>query len=293
MPSITSAPISNRKFGIELEIAVPMTINSARLVAEFASIGVQLRAESYNHDTRNYWKLVPDGSIRAAGKWCVELVSPPLSGPAGLEQVRKVCEVLTRLEVTANRTCGFHVHHSANDFKSRHFEHLFSLYRNCERELDRMMPESRRGNNNRFCKSLKTRSVSLLMSDRFHKLNLCSFQRHGTVEFRHHSGTVNPDKVVNWVLFTNRMVERAKRKVNAADHDYTWYDVKQLLGLVHTDVAPLKGLAEYYDGRRTRLVETTEQRVARLAARRAARRAAAITAAQTAYSNPVVRPSIS
>lgn len=271
---------TNRSFGIELEIAVPNTVNTEALVAAITAAGINCVAETYNHSTRRHWKLVSDASVRGGrNSWGVELVSPVLSGEAGLADIRKVCAVLNRLGVTANRTCGFHVHHGASDFKSKHFEHLFALYRNSERAIDSLMPLSRRNSVNVYCKTLKTKSVNVLMSDRFHKLNLNSFARHGTVEFRHHAGTVNADKVTAWVQFTQRMVERAKRKVNAADHDYTWYDVKQLLGLVHTSDEKLKQVAAYYDTRRAELavraeVETGPAPIPSAAARLAAARVA-------------------
>lgn len=248
-----STAISNRTFGIELEIVVPAHITSEQLVAQLAAAGVQAEYQSYNHNLSRRWKFVSDGSLHATNGWCIELVSPVLSGTVGLAEVRKVCEVLVAAGVKTNRTCGYHVHHGARDFKPHHFEQLFSLYRNAEQAIDLLMPESRRSTANRFAQTLKGKSADLLMRDRYHKLNLCSFTRHGTVEFRHHAGTINPDKVCNWVLFTQRMVERSKRKVTPRNHDYTWYDVKQLLGLVHTRDARLLEVASFYEARRERI----------------------------------------
>lgn len=249
---------TTRTFGIELEMIVPSAITATDLTREFASIGVELRSESYNHSTRPHWKLVTDGSVRPhrAGFWGIELVSPVLSGEPALEVVTKVCELLTRLGVTTNRTCGFHVHHGARDLKPKHLENLFSLYRNCERAIDTLMPLSRRANANYFCKSLKQKSVAMLQHDRYHKVNLSSMSRHGTVEIRHHSGTVSAEKVVSWIRLTQAMVERSKRKVNSVDHDYSWYDVKQILGMVHSNTEVARKLAAYYDARRDLVVST-------------------------------------
>jgi Putative amidoligase enzyme len=36
-----------------------------------------------------------------------------------------------------------------------------------------------------------------------------AFWRHGTVEFRHHSGTVEADKIINWVSLTQHLLENA------------------------------------------------------------------------------------
>ena len=45
--------------------------------------------------------------------------------------------------------------------------------------------------------------------------------RHGTVEFRHHSGSTDTDKVLAWVLLTGAMVEASsvKRIVKVKNDD--------------------------------------------------------------------------
>jgi hypothetical protein len=50
--------------------------------------------------------------------------------------------------------------------------------------------------------------------DRFVKLNYQAFWRHGTVEFRHHSGTVDAAKIIKWVVFCQKLVETAIREAN-------------------------------------------------------------------------------
>lgn len=42
---------------------------------------------------------------------------------------------------------------------------------------------------------------------RYHKVNLSSFWRHHTVEFRHHSGTTDFAKISNWVRLLSRLIE--------------------------------------------------------------------------------------
>jgi predicted transcriptional regulator len=53
------------------------------------------------------------------------------------------------------------------------------------------------------------------------KLNLDSFAKHTTVEFRHHAGTTNTDKIVNWLKVCMAMVEcaDARRSVRVKDTD--------------------------------------------------------------------------
>jgi hypothetical protein len=44
---------------------------------------------------------------------------------------------------------------------------------------------------------------------RYHKFNMESMSRYGTVEFRQHSGTIEPDKAMNWIRVCVAFVERS------------------------------------------------------------------------------------
>ena len=48
-------------------------------------------------------------------------------------------------------------------------------------------------------------------NSRYFKLNLQSYVKYGTVEFRHHSGTTTFSKVKNWILICARLVEYSKQ----------------------------------------------------------------------------------
>lgn len=52
----------NRKFGIELEIA---EISKEMAVAALKAVKVKIQVEGYNHETKRYWKIVPDGAVLA------------------------------------------------------------------------------------------------------------------------------------------------------------------------------------------------------------------------------------
>lgn len=51
-----------------------------------------------------------------------------------------------------------------------------------------------------------------IMGSRYFKVNLMSFQRHGTIEFRQHSGTVNATKIANWVRFLGQFIDNSKAR---------------------------------------------------------------------------------
>ena len=122
-----------------------------------------------------------------------------------------------------NKSCGFHVHVNANDLSSQVLMNTVRRYAANENQIDAFMAPSRR--NNSFCKSNlgmlraldgfnPTNNARMLASaaeyyDRYYKVNLCAFLRHGTIEFRQHGGTMNAEKVVNWIAFCVNFVEKS------------------------------------------------------------------------------------
>ena len=211
----------NRTFGIELEI---YGADRDMLITEMRRAGVDVQGESYNHNTRNHWKIVSDSSIQGGNG--NEIVSPVLTGLDGIEQVKKVCIALNRAGAKVNKSCGFHLHLGVQDYQINDFKNLVNSFAHLEKEFDKIQPESRRGNNNSYCKNLTsigrnltekinaTNSINELVNvfgGRYFKLNLQSFNRYGTVEFRHHSGTTTFSKIKNWILICSRLVDYAKQ----------------------------------------------------------------------------------
>ena len=231
--------IPQRKFGVEIECFVPYNADgTSRSLIEIASAvtaaGVPCTFEGYNHALRNHWKIVTDASLQNTGDRRgvpMEFVSPILEGSNGLEQIKTVCSVLAGYSAYTNRTCGLHVHVDARGEAVSFFRNIVLLYSQYEPVIDQAMPPSRRGNSAHYCctvsraqqrEVIAASSVEALSRivhrssgashDRYHKLNLTSFWRHGTVEFRHHSGTVEAEKIINWVLFCLRLAQTAKEK---------------------------------------------------------------------------------
>ena len=206
----------DRKFGIELEI-VGITRQTA--LRALSAVGIHVQDESYNHTTRGYWKLVPDGSVRGG----FEVVSPILEGERGIEEAMTVAEALSDAGATVNRSCGFHVHFDAADLSVADVKAIVHRYAAYEAEIDAFMPPSRRGNTNAYCESVtrflnrrfdEARTIDELAAvqpGRYFKVNLQSYRRHGTLEFRQHSGTVNANKVANWVRFLGEFIDQCKR----------------------------------------------------------------------------------
>lgn len=226
-----------RPFGIEIE-AFGITREAARLAVQNAGLAVQSDYDPpYTHRTTNYWKLVTDASVSGEG-W--EAVSPILRGMPGVDEAVKAAMALDAAGAEVDRSCGLHVHVDASDLSPEEINEILTRYARYETQIDAFMPLSRRENNNHYCRSVKDllqnytlgpldRGVRTFLrefpdtgcgnSRRFYKINLVAYVRHGTLEFRHHSGTRNANKIKNWVLFVLHFVEECRqivRRRNAA-----------------------------------------------------------------------------
>lgn len=226
----------NHTFGVEIEAH---GIDRSELAAELNEVGIQVNVEGYNHNTRNHWKVVTDGSL--VGDKTFELVSPKLSGAEGLRQLKTVLIVLKGLEAKVNKTCGLHIHFDASSFNLTTWKNLYKNYAKIEKLIDGFMPTSRRSNNNYYCKSMRVQNYEAKINgsnsleeierqvtqrNRYYKLNTQSFWRHGSVEFRQHSGSVDYKKVSNWILFLARLVEYSKQ---AELKNETWATLNRFL----------------------------------------------------------------
>ena len=204
---------SRLTFGVEIE-AYGFTRQS--LINAATANGLEVRSEDYNHqDHTTRYKIVRDGSLY--GENCQEIVSPVLNGTNGLESLRTLCDALASVEAKVNRSCGLHVHIGTQGMTDQHYIRIFKNYQAIETAIDTFMPESRRGNNSRWCRTLtdhdfthcttKRDVQAALGFDRYHRVNAESYSRHQTVEFRQHSGTVDFTKIENWVKFLGKLVE--------------------------------------------------------------------------------------
>lgn len=162
---------------------------------------------------------------------CFEVVAPPLRGRKGLALLRRVVTALENAGVEVNKTCGTHVHHDARDFDLDTFKRLTANYARLQNAVDRVLAPSRRSTvGNQYCKPWTAAEIAQMnrandvrsltyVGDRYHVLNLNAYASYGTVEFRQHQGTVNADKIVNWVLFTQGMVRAAKKGIEILTTD--------------------------------------------------------------------------
>jgi hypothetical protein len=234
----------SRTYGVEIEFYAP--VSSFQIAEALNAAGVTTGSEYYNHTTRSYWKVVTDASLNQApyGMSGLELVSPPLKGKAGLKMVRKALEVLNTLGCEVNKTCGLHVHHDARDLDLPSWKRALSMYVRFETVIDSVHPTSRRDNT--YCRRMVRwggvestvaeinsarlrQTLTNLWGTRYTKVNTQAFLRHGTLEYRQHAGTLNADKVCNWIVLTQLMLTAAKQD-RAYTSTETLADLMQAVG---------------------------------------------------------------
>ena len=181
----------------------------------------------------NDWVVKEDGSLSHLG---CELVSPILSGEDGLRDVGKALDALAESGATVDRSCGLHVHVDAGGLTANAFVRCFEQYCLAEDEIDLWMSEERRGNKANFARSridffpsIKSHFAALTSRGsftinefigtaglpRYSKINLLSYLKHGTIEFRQHHGTVDKIQAINWIRWCVGFADNCASKKKA------------------------------------------------------------------------------
>lgn len=226
----------NRQFGVEIE-----TANGGPSISEIAralnEAGIPTANNGYNHTTMSIWKVVPDGSTGP------ELVSPPMKGQDGLDQIKAVCDVLNAIGCRVNRSTGIHVHHDFEDATINKMKSVLFLYAKAQVLTNALLPTridnmysrqvslsqiqdgvsrvTRHARNRNLQSVYGNRAsgesgirffASNVLSGRYYTVNSQAFLGHGTIEFRQHSGSLNAQKIQSWVVFTQNIMTVATSK---------------------------------------------------------------------------------
>lgn len=182
--------------------------------------------ERYNHtDNRSYYKFVTDGSVH--GDSPIECVSPILDDNAdGLKSLETCLRVLNTAGASVNSSCGLHVHVGVGEYAGEEIVNIYKNYQKLERLIDSFMAPSRRGNNAYYADSILGYDYNLchapgditnIMFGRYFKVNPQAYDRHKTVEFRQHQGSVDYKKISMWVKFCCKLVEWSKKHTLQAE----------------------------------------------------------------------------
>ena len=182
-----------RHFGLELEFISPLS---------YHDMAVQLSKLK----SAEYLRLTTDGSIEApSDKYGLELnVILPESKRDGI--LNEVLTELNKLGAHVNKTCGMHLHVDVrNTDRKKEYENLIGA----QRVLYAMQPASRRSGTHmeRYCRIQKQRDIIKAMGlSRYHGINAQAIRKYGTIELRMHAGTIDRDKVKNFIELTRSII---------------------------------------------------------------------------------------
>lgn len=226
-----AVPVSadNITFGVEIECA----LDDVALDENNISIGDYHHGHRLPHPFPTGWRAEHDSSIDVDGYTGLEIVSPILNGLDGLRQVVQVMQALNDTGAHTNHSCGVHVHIGARsvlqeraasyDMVAEWVRRLLCLVSHNELALYALAGNTSRVNNE-YCESIKGRWQSKLKpapnalrvraqcasDSRYQSLNVTNlFAPMQTVEFRAFGSTLNPVKVIGYVLVAVGLCQRA------------------------------------------------------------------------------------
>ena len=116
------------------------------------------------------------------------------------EVLTKVCEVLAKHNSKVNSSCGLHVH---VDMRGRDQKRAFANLVKSQRLLYSMCPKSRY--NNSYCAPNEHGLDMGGYEGRYWGINPKSYEEHRTIEVRLHSGSINAEKIINWVVLLQKI----------------------------------------------------------------------------------------
>ena len=244
-PSQKRTDMPERKFGVELEVV--SKIDRKPLKRIFQQNGIAVYRGGWERPIDGAWKLGTDISIklnrsdtRAGYGETMEIVSPPLSGQAGLAELERVLEIIAPYTRT-NNSCGLHCHIDMNGLSLKELKRISAAWLTQEWVVNTLIPETRRYKNHTYChdngfsphiakqnwhaaqhqsigRIHRLRNILAVKQEmgrdddrgqsKYRKLNLLS--KHGTLEFRHGEGSVDYAEVSNYAKFALGFVEHHK-----------------------------------------------------------------------------------
>lgn len=206
-PARPAAPVM-RKFGVEIEcIGAPRS----RIITEATRRHLLVESQSYNHRDVNFTKIVSDASVR--GSDANEVVTPPLTE---WDELKAICESIRAAGGRVNKSCGLHVHLDFEERDAAIAQRIGHNYYMLEPLIRASLAPSR--SNNSYCRvrniparpdtELSFRDMNVY--GRYCAVNFLAIERHGTIEFRQHQGSLCFAKIQKWIMFLQSLFEFSK-----------------------------------------------------------------------------------
>lgn len=214
---------SQRGFGVEIECI-------AEKYSDYGYIADQLK-EGIG--------MSGDGSLGDRG---FELQLPVLNGKNGEEIVTDTCKMLKNNGCYVTNDCGYHLHikKGINENKFEFIQKLMFILYIFDPVIMSFVPKNRRVNH--YCQRLSKyirlndimeaknlddlemiwyntsnqfeivdRKQTKYDNSRYYGFNFHSYFSNGHLEIRHHSGTINPEKILHWVNLHTLLIDAVKK----------------------------------------------------------------------------------
>lgn len=213
--------LSRKRFSVEIECVLPKE-NEKKIKNELETYGIPYTGNftRYCHGTVNEITLTSDSSIVIPYKRYTEdedryydeetdeytdieyigaELNIPLQSLQSYDWLKIVCMLLKKYDATVNKSCGLHVHIETVNYSLPDYRRIFKGYNYFQQSIDSMLPQSRRSMG--LAAKLPPKSPTNL--ERVGKYTVVNFNYilsgHPHVEYRQHSGTIEIEKILNWV----------------------------------------------------------------------------------------------
>jgi len=187
--------------GVEIEFTLDEGVFASDIRENLSLNGIEVREESYNHQTRPWWKLTTDSSCG----W--ELVSPILTGTT-YRSTRAAMSSILNAGGAVNRNCGFHVHIEPVSTAWDDALQVVDLYNQAFDSIIRPMLAASRLDN-QYARPMDADEYDPDDPNRYVAVNLAPLTTYGTIEFRQHQGTLNSTKALAWVQMMDTLTSVA------------------------------------------------------------------------------------
>lgn len=247
------------------------------------------------------WKIAYDGSIKSSNglesAQC-ELVSPILKKEEDIQEYLKVVNMLKRAGAQVNDSCGLHVHVGVQGFDGEHLRNIANLFYSKQKtfykyfniktsrlktycqplsypnfikkindpknKLMKILPKT--GFKSAWYQGAKTSQEKY--DTRYHALNFRSIKDHKTVEFRLFNGTLDTEKIYNYINLCKKIKDFCEQEDFVSHKDMASTETKTneiltkdqfeefLTNIGITDRNVIKGLTKV---EKTPVSQTTER----------------------------------
>lgn len=186
--------ILDKYLGIELEFLTPVTLDTLKTCMIAAHL------EGYVH-------VGTDGSVQSESGFRGAEIRVLCKERDAVDIVTRVCKVLNIAGCKVNNSCGMHVHF---DMRARSEKKCYTNLVRLLPLLKSMVPSTRTGEwGERYCRTNKYADMDEQLSSgsRYYAINAEAYREHTTLEVRLHSGTLNANKILNWIAIIVNVLE--------------------------------------------------------------------------------------